>query len=446
MPINRRRLILSSTAGAVVLASPGDALAGLGIDAAHLGVRPGAPDDQSVKLQRAIDHAARKRVPLMLAPGHYRASNLHLTSGAQIVGVRGATSLTFAGGPSLLSAEHAETITLSGLTLDGGDQPLPARRGLVHLSDVRGLRITDCSLPHAGGDAIHLLQCDGIISGNLITDAADSGLFSNDSRGLIITGNSIRSSGNGGIRIWQSEKRHDGSLIADNIIEDTKAVAGGNGPYGNAINIFRAADVIVHNNTIRRAAFTAIRGNSASNIQIIGNNCTALHEVAIYSEFSFEGAVIAANVIDGAALGVSVTNLDEGGHLAVVQGNIIRNLVMRSPQGGQSDGIGIAAGAAETVVTGNVIENAPQIGIVAGFGPYLRNVNITSNVVRKTGIGIGVSVVHGAGPAMIANNLIADARRGAIIGMEWHKSVTGDLVQGGAERYPQLSIHGNQVS
>jgi hypothetical protein len=76
----------------------------------------------------------------------------------------------------------------------------------------------------------------------------------------------------------------------------------------------------------------------------------------------------------------------------------------------------------------------------------LRNVNITGNVVRKTDIGIAVSVAHGAGPAMIANNLIAGARLGAIIGMEWYKTATGDLAQGGAEHYPQLSIHGNQVS
>ena len=58
--------------------------------------------------------------------------------------------------------------------------------------------------------------------------------------------------------------------------------------------------MIVRGNHIRNAAFSAIRGNAASNIQIIGNNCSALDEVAIYSEFEFEGAVIADNVIDGA--------------------------------------------------------------------------------------------------------------------------------------------------
>ncbi len=36
--------------------------------------------------------------------------------------------------------------------------------------------------------------------------------------------------------------------------------------------------------------------------------------------------MIANNTVDGAAFGVSVCNFNEGGRLAVVQGNIIRNL------------------------------------------------------------------------------------------------------------------------
>ena len=127
---------------------------------------------------------------------------------------------------------------------------------------------------------------------------ADNALFCNDSRGLVIIANIIRGSGNGGIRVWQSDKRRDGSLIADNRIEDTAARAGGSGQNGNAINVFRAGNVIVRGNVIRKAAFSAIRGNAASDIQIIGNNCAALDEVAIYSEFEFEGAVIADNIVD----------------------------------------------------------------------------------------------------------------------------------------------------
>jgi uncharacterized secreted repeat protein (TIGR03808 family) len=91
-----------------------------------------------------------------------------------------------------------------------------------------------------------------------------------------------------------------------------------------------------------------------------------------------------------------------------------------------------------------VIENAPSVGIEAGWGPYLRDVSVTGNIVRQAGYGITVSVVAGAGAALIANNLISGAKRGAIVGMEWSKAVTGDLIAG-SSNYPQLTINGNRA-
>src|SRR4029077_13115516 len=122
-----------------------------------------------------------------------------------------------------------------------------------------------------------------------------------------------------------------------------------------------------------------------------------------------------------------------------------RNVGVRrpdKPREGAGVGIGIEA---EAAVTGNVIENAPYAGIRLGFGPYLRNVTAVGNVIREAGFGIAVSVVQGAGSAVISGNIIQDAKRGAIVGMEWHKPVTGDLTQDGAERYPQLKLSGNQA-
>ena len=442
MDLTRRRLIAAAT-GAAAFATPAHAapLSTFGLDAAHFGVRPGAAGDQSGALQRAIGEAARTRVPLMLAPGVYRTGLLTLPAGANLAGVRGATKLILTHGPSLLSSEHADTVSLTGLALDGGGQTLPDGRALVHFNDVKDVRITDCNVAGAGGNGITLERCDGEVTHSTITGAADNALFCNDSRGLRIAANSIAKSGNGGIRLWQSDKRTDGGLIVDNRIEDTAARAGGSGQNGNAINVFRAGNVIVRGNHIRNAAFSAIRGNSASNIQIIGNNCTALDEVAIYCEFGFEGAVIADNVIDGAETGISVTNFNEGGRLATVHGNIVRNLRTKRP-GEAGIGIGVEA---DTVVSGNVVEGAPLAGISAGWGQYMRNVAITGNLVREAGFGVAVSVVAGAGIAVISGNLFAGTKGGAIVGMEWHKAVSGDLALSGAERYPQLKISGNQV-
>jgi uncharacterized secreted repeat protein (TIGR03808 family) len=151
-------------------------------------------------------------------------------------------------------------------------------------------------------------------------------------------------------------------------------------------------------------------------------------------------------VVDGAALGVVVTNFNEGGRLATVQGNLIRNLAPLRPAGTDpNDPAGIGIGVeADTVVSANVVENAPNAGIQLGWGAYLRDVVATGNVVRGSGVGIAVSVAAGAGTAVIADNLISGARRGAIVGVQGHAPVTGELADG-ASRYAHLTISGNRV-
>jgi uncharacterized secreted repeat protein (TIGR03808 family) len=106
-------------------------------------------------------------------------------------------------------------------------------------------------------------------------------------------------------------------------------------------------------------------------------------------------------------------------------------------------GVGIGV-EADTAVTGNVVENAPTAGILLGWGRYLRDVSAIGNVVRGCGVGIAVSVAAGAGSALIADNLISSARRGAIVGMDGHTAVTSELA-GDAARFPHLTITGNRV-
>jgi uncharacterized secreted repeat protein (TIGR03808 family) len=453
MGVDRRR-IFAALAGAGALGVAGEARAApvrdaalrAELDAGAFGLRPNAADDQSQIFQRAIEQAAAARAILRLAPGFYRAGALQLPSFAAIRGVAGATRIVMAGGPSMMSATGSDHVSVTGIVLDGAGIPLPERRGLVHLAQGRAIRIADCEIVNSGRNGVSLEAVDGEVTGNSIS-GGDAAVFSIDSRGLKISGNTIRGPGNGGILVWRSTQGDDGTLIVDNRIEGVMNKAGGSGQWGNAVNVFRADNVIVRGNRIRNASFTAVRGNAASNLQIVGNTCSSLGEVALYAEFGFEGAVIANNIVDGAALGVSVTNFDKGGRLAVVQGNLIRNLVARRPPGTDpNDGAGIGIGIeADTAVTGNVIENAPYAGIAAGWGAYLRDVAITSNVIRRAEFGIAVSVAPGAGAAVIADNMISEARNGAIVGMEWKKPVTGDLAKDGAARYAQLSIVGNRV-
>jgi uncharacterized secreted repeat protein (TIGR03808 family) len=415
------------------------------IDATSLGVRPNADIDQSAMLQSAIARAAAAGSLLRLPPGVYRAGALQLPPFAAIAGVIGSTRLIMTSGPSLLMATGSDYVSISGLVLDGNHVTLPDGRGLVHLTQGRALRLIDCMIINAGGNGVTLDAIAGELTGITVIDAANHAIFSNDAAGLRIAGNTVQRAGNGGILVWRSKPGDDGTLVVDNRIEDVANKAAGSGQYGNAINVFRADNVIVRGNRIRNAAFSAVRGTSASNLQIVGNTCSGLGECAIYAEFGFEGAVIANNIVDGAAVGVSVTNFDKGGRLGVVQGNLIRNLVRQQPPGSDpNDTIGISV-EADTVVNGNIVESAKGVGIQAGWGSYLRDVTITANIVRNTDYGITVSVASGAGTAVIANNLVSGTPLGAIVGKEWAKTVTGDLSKEGAERYAQLSIDGNRV-
>lgn len=423
-----------------------DAAPRAAIDGGSLGLRPNVTDDQTNALQHAINYAAAARGVLQLTPGYYRVRALRLPPYAAVAGVAGATRIVLLGGPSLMSASGGEYIRLSGLILDGADIPLPQRSGLVHLAHIRAMKISDCEIVNAAGNGIALQSVEGEVTNNAVS-AADAAIFSLDAQALKINGNFVTSAGTNGILIWRSASGHDGTLVADNRIENIANKAGGACEYGNAVNVFRADNVIVRGNQIRNAAFSAVHGNSASNLQIVGNTCTALGEVALHAEYGCEGAVIANNVVDRAAIGISVTNFNRGGRLAVVQGNLLRNLAVTRPGGAdQNDfsGIGIEV-EADTVVSGNVVENVAYAGIVAGWGPYLREVAISANLVRGADYGVTVSVAPGAGTSSITDNLISGARRGAIIGVEWRKPVTADLAVEGATRYAQLSITGNRV-
>ncbi|WP_159009713.1 TIGR03808 family TAT-translocated repetitive protein [Bradyrhizobium sp. S69] len=454
MNLNRRHLIGASMTGAAgALAMAPDAARAapltstLGRDATQYGVRPGSPEDQTRVLQRAIDEAARAQAPLALPPGVYRTGLLRLSSGTQLVGIRGATRLVFNGGASLLQSEGADHIGISNITLDGGGIALPARRGLVHGLGGRDIRIIDCEIAGSGGAGIWLEQVSGDISGNIITATASTAIVSFDARGLLVSRNTIQGTNDNGIEILRTAIGDDGTLVVDNRIEDIKAGPGGSGQYGNAINAFRAGNVIVRGNRIRNCDYSAVRGNSASNIQISGNSVSDVREVALYSEFAFEGAVIANNIVDGAAFGVSVCNFNEGGRIAVVQGNIIRNLRPKRPIGTAPDddaGVGIYV-EADSSVTGNVIENAPSFGIMAGWGNYLRDIVISGNVIRKAFVGVGVSVTPGAGTVLVNANMISETPRGAVVGLDHARPVTADLAADGAQRLAQVVIANNAV-
>jgi uncharacterized secreted repeat protein (TIGR03808 family) len=410
-------------------------------------LRAGTNEDNTPALQRAIDQAASSRQPLNLRAGTYRASGLELPPGTQILGTAGATRIVANRPGPIVSSAHANDVVLYGLSFDGGGQTLPDGAGLVSLADGERVRVASCEFVGAAGFGLALDGIGGEVTGCTVLGAADAAIFSINARGLSIARNRVRRAGNNGIQVWRSSQGEDGTLVTDNSIEEIGNRSGGTGQNGNGINVFRAGGVTVRGNRIRDCVFSAIRGNGSSNIRIVENDCRELGEVALYAEFAFEGAIIANNTVDGAGHGVSVTNFNDGGRLAVVQGNIIRNVgpQARAQIENKDHGVGIYV-EADTSVSGNVVEKAARAGIGAGWGRYLRDVTITGNVVRQSPVGVSVSVVTGAGAALIANNVISGASQGAIVGMDHLTPVTGDLSRDASLRYSQLVINGNRVN
>jgi len=402
--------------------------------------------DVTEALQDAITQVARLGQALILAPGSYRCRTLSLPDGTIILGTPGATRLVHIGSGALMrAAGPAGRIQLSGLTLHGAARPAGSgtNPGLLEAHGVGNLSLSDLTVRSSNGHGLSLERCSGRITGCQIHDIGQAAIFSLDGQGLMIDGCQIRLCANNGIQIWQSQPRTDGAIITNNRIFDIRSDAGGTGQNGNGVNVFRAGDVTVQANAISNCAYSAVRGNSASNIQIVGNQAHRIGEVALYAEFAFQGAVIANNVIDGAATGVSVTNFNEGGRLAVVQGNLIRNLQRREFEPIDQRGNGISV-EADTAITGNVIENAPTSGIWIGNGAYMRDVTATGNVVRGCGVGIAISGHSQAGAALVSGNMITGARNGNVRLSDGGSFTGADLGKPGEGG--RVKVSGNHVA
>ena len=396
--------------------------------------------NQTATLQEAVDAAARTGTPLFLPAGTYSTARLTLKSGTHIHGVPGLTILRYASGGAILETEGTDNVRLNGLVLDGSGVALGESGALLKATEATHFSVSDCRFTGSSEDGVALRKVSGRVTDCEIGDIAKGALFSEDAAGLEISHNHVHDCGDNGILIWRSEAGEDGTLVNGNRIERIGAKSGGSGENGNGINVFRAGSVLVTQNRIADCAFSAIRCNAGSNCQMVSNSCARLGEVALYAEFSFQGAVIANNIVDTAAMGISVTNFNEGGRLAVVQGNVIRNLFLRKT--GETRGIGIGV-EADSVVSGNVIEGAPSYGIIVGWGDYLRDVSVTDNVIRNAHIGIGVSVSPKAGTALITDNLIDGVKDGAIRAMKGPTPVGPDLARDSAEAYRNLAVYGN---
>lgn len=277
MTIGRRDLMLGGI-GAGLAAAPGPRAAAASEEPempapfSTYGIVPGGGIDQTASLQEAADKAAQSGTPFFLPPGDYTTAKLALKSGTEIQGVPGKSVLRYNGGGALISIEDAAGIRLTGLTLDGEAKPIDGAALLI-AEGVKGLSLSECLIVGSTADGVVLRKVSGRITDCEIGDIRGGGLFSEDATGLEIGHNHVRDCGDNGILVWRSAVGEDGTIITANRIERITAKSGGSGQNGNGINVFRAGSMMLSNNRITDCTFSAIRSNSGSNCQMIGNSC-----------------------------------------------------------------------------------------------------------------------------------------------------------------------------
>jgi len=459
----KRRQFLTSLASAPIALTAGGSLAEASesrnlfdmadlrgtANANELGLRPATIDDQSRTLQTILNKAAEADKPVFLPPGNYFVSNILLPARTRLMGVPGASRLIYSGAGHFLIAENGSHVELTGLVIDGANRGLHSyAEAALRISNTDYAVVDNCQVLGSIETGIKIDRSAGRIERSRISGAGgDCAIYALENRGLSILNNEISDSANGGILVHRWESGEDGTIVSGNRVKRIGAANGGTGQWGNGINVFRAANVMVANNHVSDCAFSAIRSNAGNAVQITGNTCLRSGETAVYSEFEFNGAVISSNIIDGGARGISIANFMQGGRLAVVSGNLIRNIATPPPYR-EEDHLwfnGIYA-EADTAITGNVIEGAKNFGLMLGWGEYLRDVVATSNVVRGSKTGIYVSVVENSGTAHIADNTISGASLGAIVGYRWKEPVTNDLANLPESGFNHLTIERNRVS
>ncbi len=412
------------------------------IDAMEVGLRPGATEDQGALLAKALVQSAATGRPLFLPPGRYAVSNVVLPTHAHLIGVPGESRLAFSGGDFMLKGEHTKRLRLEGMIFDGGAFPLGS--ALLDVDGAEEIAVDDCDFLASGAAGIQLRAASGRVENSRFDLIGTIGIHLRQSNGMTVAGNTVQNCGDTGILVARDEESEDGTIVRGNRVSQIRADSGGTGQNGNGINLDKANGVVIADNRVDQCAFSAIRCFSSDNIAVTGNIATNSGETALYVEFAFEGAIVADNLIDGANGGISFANfMKYGGRLGTCSGNVVRHIRggPTYPDGNLQTGAAISA-EADVAITGNTVEDAIW-GLQLGWGPFLRDVTATGNIIRRTKIGIAVSVAEGAGPAVIANNLIVEAERGAILGMRWDAVATEELVDGTGET-PGITISGNR--
>ena len=357
------------------------------LNAADYGMAANSGSDETQRFQAAINDAQAKQLPLFVPAGSYHIGTVAISAPLTVYSNGGRAVLrgTPTQGPCIAidGARAGSALTqvrITDITMDGTGSPAPPnRQGMIDVFQATGITIERCGLRNSKVSGIALNQATARIAGNSVDSAAETAIVSRDGT-VTVDGNTITNSGNQGIQISRSRIGDDNSIVSNNRIANTRADRKGSGAYGNAILIYRAGKVAVTGNKIAASAFSAIRANSGSDIQIVGNETTGNQECAIYIEApdatdTYNGCTIAMNVIRDCGAGINVVNQDYGGRRGIITGNqIIGSRNKRIVDGSytyETWGTGMTT-CADVVVSDNILENCESWGIILDPTNYAR--------------------------------------------------------------------------
>lgn len=422
------------------------------------GMVPNTGTDQTSNFQSAINAAQSQALPLYIPAGTYHITTVSITQPADIYSSPGAATIIGYGQAPMIAVAASGggsfgPVHLHGLLLDGEHQAFGGGIGdpaLIRASNVNYLTIERCILRNSSFHGIYLSGCDGRLFQNTVEGAAETGIHSLDAtgNGVIVEGNKVRWSGNNGIQVFRSSIGGDSSIVTMNTIGNTAANSGGTGPNGNAISVFRANYVTVSENKIFSSAFSAIRLNSSSGSQVLGNQSYDCQETAIWVEAPsegdiYEGGVVANNIIEICGSGIAVTNVNYGGRRVIVSANQVTNATNNTItyEGGSYQTWGRAIeGDGDVLIVGNQIENTADYGIFlfpintgGGLGPVDIITMAEANMLKNCAGGIGFYKDDTTyGRLFIGGNVIykysSASKFGAIVPVSYNAS-TGEVTR-----------------
>ena len=190
----------------------------------------------------------------------------------------------------------------------------------------------------------------------------------------------------------------DGTMVTGNRVERIGARSGGTGQNGNGINALPRRQR--HHRRAMSSPIAPSRRSAPTAPATCRSPATPARAAARRRSIpnsAFEGAMISNNIVDGAANGISIVNFNEGGRMA----RLLRQhrAQPRRPAAPTRPIRRASASASASRPTwpcpATSSRTRRSIGMQIGWGPYLRNVVATGNVIRKAGTGIAVTRSRG---------------------------------------------------